>query len=275
MSELSLKGRSVIVAGGAGGIGEEVVRLLATERKVRVVIADANEDSANALAETIEALGGDAIATGVDLTSQESVDKLMTFAHDRCGDVFGLVNTVGVVKTGSALDCPEEEYRRQFEVNVLGAIRLNRAFVQLVRAQLPTDVDVENTVHGSLVYISSIAAKLAIPNRDPYCVSKAAGHLHHLSLANEVAMYGINVNVVAPGRTETPSAAGRIASAPSDALQMFSTQRRRALIPAYTIAETCVFLLGPALVGYSGQEVVIAEGADTTYRPSYEALTRL
>ena len=129
-------------------------------------------------------------------------------------------------------------------------------------------------MHGSLVYISSIAAELAIPERDPYCVSKAAGQLFHLNLANETARYGINVNVVLPGRTDTPSAAERARTSAAAAASMFATQRRAGMIPSATIAKTCAFLLCPDLVGCSGQKVTVAEGADTTYRPSYEALDR-
>jgi len=47
------------------------------------------------------------------------------------------------------------------------------------------------------------------------------------------------------------------------------------MIPVKTVAKTCAFLLSPELVGFSGQKIVIAEGADTTYRPSYEALARV
>jgi NAD(P)-dependent dehydrogenase (short-subunit alcohol dehydrogenase family) len=130
-------------------------------------------------------------------------------------------------------------------------------------------------VRGSLVYISSIAAELAIPERGPYCVSKAAGQLFHLNLANEVAQHDINVTVVLPGRTDTPAAAARAELSPQIAAQMFATQRRPAMIPTQTIAKTCVFLLAPHLVGCSGQKFTVAEGADTTYRPSYEALARL
>jgi NAD(P)-dependent dehydrogenase (short-subunit alcohol dehydrogenase family) len=84
-----------------------------------------------------------------------------------------------------------------------------------------------------------------------------------------------NVNVVLPGRTDTPSAAERAKASPEAALQMFATQRRPAMIPALTIAKICAFLLCPDLVGYSGQKLTVAEGADTTYRPSYEALERV
>jgi NAD(P)-dependent dehydrogenase (short-subunit alcohol dehydrogenase family) len=191
------------------------------------------------------------------------------------GALYGVVNAIGIVGPGTALECSLEEYRRQLDINCYGAIRLARGFIDLKTRDRALVNDATQHVAGSYVFISSIGADLAIPERDPYCVSKAAGQAFHLNLANEVAHLGINVNVVLPGRTDTPSAAERTRISPAAALQMFATQRRPAMIPAMTIAKTCAFLLCPDLVGYSGQKLTVAEGADTTYRPSYEALERL
>jgi NAD(P)-dependent dehydrogenase (short-subunit alcohol dehydrogenase family) len=272
MSEgAGLRGKLVLVAGGGGGIGSDVATLVA-EMGASVVVSDYNLPAATAVAERLRESGAAAAAYALDITSDASVNALFERIQLDFGQVYGIVNCVGVVGVGSALECPLPEYQRQFEVNCLGAIRLARRFVAAVRSTASTSQS--EAVTGSLVYISSIAAELAIPNRDPYCVSKAAGQLFHLNLANEVAREGINVNVVLPGRTDTPSAAERATSSPTVAAQMYATQRRPAMIPVRTIASTCAFLLSPQLVGCSGQKITIAEGADTTYRPSYEALQR-
>jgi 2-hydroxycyclohexanecarboxyl-CoA dehydrogenase len=276
MSFLNLHDRTVIVAGGAGGIGREIVNALALEG-ARVVIADLSREAAENVALATRERGGVARAARLDVLSDSSVEALFEECAVLDEKIFGVVNAVGVVGPGAALSCEIKEYQRQIDCNCVGAIRLARAFVAALLSGQdadPSNGAVPDTVHGSYVYISSIAAELAIPDRDPYCVSKAAGQAFHLNLANEVAKYGINVNVVLPGRTDTPIAAERARMSETAATQMFSTQRRAAMIPALTIAKTCAFLLCPDLVGYSGQKVVIAEGADTTYRPSYEALAR-
>jgi 2-hydroxycyclohexanecarboxyl-CoA dehydrogenase len=278
MSFLNLAQKMIVVAGGSGGIGQEIVRILAANN-ARVIIADlnlaeakrvANEISASTVSPALEA----PIPYECDISSDMSVDSLYRNIARDFGSIYGVVNSVGVVGSGTAVDCSLKEYQRQIEINCYGAMRLARGFIQHVRSQREPINNSTGRVNASYVYISSIAADLAIPERDPYCVSKAAGQAFHLNLANEVARYGINVNIVLPGRTDTPSAAERAKLSPTAALQMFATQRRRAMIPPVTIAKTCAFLLCPDLVGYSGQKITIAEGADTTYRPSYEALER-
>jgi NAD(P)-dependent dehydrogenase (short-subunit alcohol dehydrogenase family) len=274
MSFLSVTGKVILVAGGSGGIGQEIVRILAAN-DAQVLIADRNLQDAERLCRELADSRYKPAAYECDVTSETSMNALYASITKNHGSLYGVVNAIGIVGPGTALACSFEEYRRQLDINCYGAIRLARGFIDLKRAQKNSMDAANHPTAGSYVYISSIGADLAIPERDPYCVSKAAGQAFHLNLANEVAHLGINVNVVLPGRTDTPSAAERAKASPEAALQMFATQRRPAMIPALTIAKTCAFLLCPDLVGYSGQKLTVAEGADTTYRPSYEALERV
>jgi NAD(P)-dependent dehydrogenase (short-subunit alcohol dehydrogenase family) len=274
VSFLNLEDRAVLVAGGGGGIGAELALVLAGCR-ARVLIADMDVGRAEEVSRELARSGAVTSAYQLDVTSEASVAELFAQIEREHGAVYGVVNCVGVVGAGAARDCPFEEYQRQIEINCYGAMRLARAFANRLGASSVAANSVSDDVRGSYVYISSIAADLAIPERDPYCVSKAAGQAFHLNLANEVAALGINVNVVLPGRTDTPSAAERARGSQQAAGQMYATQRRAAMIPAKTVAKTCAFLLSPELIGFSGQKIVISEGADTTYRPSYEALERV
>jgi NAD(P)-dependent dehydrogenase (short-subunit alcohol dehydrogenase family) len=274
MSFLSVAGKVIVVAGGSGGIGQEIVRIL-TRNNALVVIADRNKQDAERLCRELTDCQYTPVAYECDVTSEASITSLYASIAKDHTSLYGVVNAIGIVGPGAALTCSFEEYRRQLDINCYGAIRLARGFIDLKLAETKAIASSAQYVSGSYVYISSIGADLAIPERDPYCVSKAAGQAFHLNLANEVAHLGINVNVVLPGRTDTPSAAERAKASPTAALQMFATQRRPAMIPALTIAKTCAFLLCPDLVGYSGQKLTVADGADTTYRPSYEALERI
>jgi len=274
MSFLSVAGKVIVVAGGSGGIGQEIVRILAAN-DAQVVIADRHLKDAWQLCQELSNCRYKPGAYECDVTIEQSVDALYSAITKDYDSPYGVVNAVGVVGPGTARTCSLEEYRRQLEINCYGAIRLARGFIELKSHHNSSYETTDQRVAASYVYISSIGADLAIPERDPYCVSKAAGQAFHLNLANEVAHLGINVNVVLPGRTDTPSAAERAKASPEAAAQMFATQRRPAMIPALTIAKTCAFLLCPDLVGYNGQKITVAEGADTTYRPSYEALERI
>jgi len=273
MSFLNLENKLILIAGGGGGIGSIVAHILG-QCAARVAIADLNLENAKTITREIAQTGTITAAYHLDVSSEQSTASLFETIRQDHGSVYGVVNCVGVVGPGEALECDISEYQRQIEINCYGAMRLARAFTNHIGQTSNAANEIPEEVRGSYVYISSIAADLAIPQRDPYCVSKAAGQAFHLNLANEVARLGINVNVVLPGRTDTPSAAQRARESNDAARQMYATQRRAAMIPALTIAKTCAFLLSPDLLGYSGQKLVIAEGADTTYRPSYEALTR-
>jgi NAD(P)-dependent dehydrogenase (short-subunit alcohol dehydrogenase family) len=273
MSFLNLTNKRILIAGGSGGIGQEIARILVASG-AQVLIADRNIQDAERLTNELTSVTGSPSAYECDVSSDTSVESLYSAISRDHGSLYGVVNAVGIVGPGAAIDCSLKEYQRQIDINCFGAMRVARGFVNHLCSRLSADSDATHQVNGSYVYISSIAADLAIPERDPYCVSKAAGQAFHLNLANEVARFGINVNVVLPGRTDTPSAAERAKSSEAAASQMFATQRRAAMIPPTTIAKTCAFLLCPDLVGYSGQKITIAEGADTTYRPSYEALER-
>lgn len=273
MSFLNIAKKLILVAGGSGGIGQEIVRILAA-LGAHVLVADRNVAEAQRLIRDLTATDFTSVVLECDVSSDTSVNALYRDIALNHGTLYGVVNAIGIVGPGTALSCSIEEYQHQIEINCFGAMRLARGFIHHVQSGRPALNDAIHHVNGSYVYISSIAADLAIPDRDPYCVSKAAGQAFHLNLANEVAPLAINVNLVLPGRTDTPSAAERARSSETAASQMFATQRRAAMIPAITIAKTCAFLLCSDLVGYSGQKVTIAEGADTTYRPSYEALAR-
>ncbi len=274
MSFLAIADRVILVAGGSGGIGQEIVRILAAS-DAQVLIADYNLQDAERLCQELTHCRFRPVVYKCDVTQEQSVDSLYSALAKDHGSIYGVVNAIGIVGPGTARACTLKEYQRQIEINCYGAIRLARGFIELNASTNSAAKSATEKVTGSYVYISSIGADLAIPERAPYCVSKAAGQAFHLNLANEVAHLGINVNVVLPGRTDTPSAAERAQASPEAAIQMFATQRRQAMIPALTIAKTCAFLLCPDLVGYSGQKLIVAEGADTTYRPSYEALERM
>jgi NAD(P)-dependent dehydrogenase (short-subunit alcohol dehydrogenase family) len=263
-----------VIAGAAGGIGSEIARVL-NQNGAKLALADLNPEAAMQVAHSLGSDRDAASGYAINILSDDSVREALKTIALRQGPIYGVINAVGFVGPGSALNCSTDEYHRQLEVNCFGAMRLAREFVEHVKTNRAGHSKTgRDSVVASYVYISSIAADLAIPDRDPYCVSKAAGQAFHLNLANEVAQYGINVNVVLPGRTDTPAANQRAQVSDVAALQMYATQRRAAMIPTETIAKTCAFLLCPDLLGYSGQKLIIAEGADTTYRPSYEALER-
>src|SRR5205085_8209600 len=110
----------------------------------------------------------------------------------------GLVNNAGISVPGPMLGLPVAEFRRQFEINVVGQVIVTQAFAPL----LGTDAAMKGPA-GRIVMISSVAGKNALPFSGPYAASKHAVEAIAESLRRELMLFGIDVVVVGPGPIRT------------------------------------------------------------------------
>ena len=111
----------------------------------------------------------------------------------------GLVNNAGVAVGGPILHIPVEELRHQFDVNVLGMVRVTQAFAPLLGAGRGTGIK-----PGRIVNISSVSGRLAFPFLGPYAASKHAVEALSDVMRRELMPYGIDVITIEPGNTDTP-----------------------------------------------------------------------
>jgi NAD(P)-dependent dehydrogenase (short-subunit alcohol dehydrogenase family) len=111
----------------------------------------------------------------------------------------GLVNNAGVAVAGPLLMLPVEEFRRQIEVNLTGAVMVTQAFAPL----LGTDPSMQGPP-GRIVNVSSVGGRNGVPFLAPYNASKFALEGLSESLRRELMLFGIDVVVVAPGAVATP-----------------------------------------------------------------------
>jgi NAD(P)-dependent dehydrogenase (short-subunit alcohol dehydrogenase family) len=188
-----LENSSVVVTGAGSGIGRAAALRFAAEG-ARVVVADINADSAEAVVREIEAAGGTAVAVAGDLCEQPVVDRVIGTAVERFGGVDVLVNNAGVMDRMSATaDVSDEEWERVIRVNLTAPFLLTRAALPHMLAR----------GKGAIVNTASEAALRGSAAGTPYTVSK-----HGLvGLTRSVAiMYrtaGIRANAIAPGGTIT------------------------------------------------------------------------
>jgi NAD(P)-dependent dehydrogenase (short-subunit alcohol dehydrogenase family) len=187
-----LEGRVVLVAGGAGGLGEPIARALA-ERGARVSIADVDEKRARDVAAS---LGKDSLGLGLDVVSGTSCDAVMQALLKRWGHLDGLVNASGVYKVGPALELADAAWELSINVNLTGAFRLARAAGRVMVPQRS----------GSIVTIASVSSFVANPNYAAYAASKAGVLNLTRVLAVEWATTGVRVNAIGPAVTPTPLA---------------------------------------------------------------------
>jgi meso-butanediol dehydrogenase/(S,S)-butanediol dehydrogenase/diacetyl reductase len=183
-----LTGRSAVVVGGAGAIGQGIVAEL-TDAGARVLIADLEGER---LTRTADELG--AGAHPVDITDPASVAALADGANEQLGSVDVLVNAAGVLTVGTVVDTSPEEWDRVMAVNAGGVYLASRAF-------LPRMIEAGS---GAIISISSINGKQGMAELSAYSASKFAVVGFTQSLAYEVGQHGITVNAICPGVVQTP-----------------------------------------------------------------------
>jgi 2-hydroxycyclohexanecarboxyl-CoA dehydrogenase len=190
---MEMQDRSVIVTGGASGIGRATALLLAREG-ARVFVGDVDEAGGRAVA---QAAAGEGLAVDylpLDLTLPDTIADFAAAVHNRAERVDGLVNGAGWDRIQPFLENPPEMWDRLIAINLLGAVRLTRAVLPpMVAAQA-----------GKIVNISSDAGRVGSMGETVYAAAKGGLIAFTKSLAREVARYRINVNCVCPGPTDTP-----------------------------------------------------------------------
>lgn len=182
--------RTVLVTGGAGGIGLGIARAFLASGD-RVILADVD---AAAATEAAAGIGADPLA--LDITDDAEVARAFgaLTAEGRAVDV--LVNNAGILSVhGAVTEITTAAYRSILEVNVIGTFQMIRAFA---RHRIAAGGG------GAIVNISSIGGRQPTPGMGAYESSKAAVDSVTRWAAIELAEHGIRVNAVAPGPVLTP-----------------------------------------------------------------------
>ena len=179
---------TVVVTGGASGIGLATVERLVAEGRA-VAILDAN---AKALGEADDRFTGDPVACfHADVTDDAELADAFDAAGEAHGPIAGLVCSAAVVRNTPATETSVEAMRAVLEVNLLGAFACARAAVERMADEL------------SIVLVSSISGHRANPGRVAYGASKAGLEMMGRVMACELAPRGVRVNSVVPGPTDT------------------------------------------------------------------------
>jgi NADP-dependent 3-hydroxy acid dehydrogenase YdfG len=223
---VTLAGKTAVVTGASSGIGEATVRLLAKEG-CNVVLAARREDR---LRDLVAGLGEGALAAPTDVTDPAACAALVARTVERFGSLEILVNNAGLGLYGSIVEGDPEDWRRMFDVNVLGVLYTTRAAVrQMLRQGAGADV----------VFVSSLAGR-RVPRADGtvYAATKHAITAVAEGLRMDVHEQGIRVINVEPGlvRTEFPES-----SYPS--AEEYYAEKEYAPLEAADVAAAIVFAL--------------------------------
>lgn len=188
-----LADRTIVVTGGGQGIGRAFALRFA-EEGASVVVADVNLEGAERVVAEIS--GSNAFAAAVDISDERSVDALRAAVGDRFGSVDGLVNNAAIFSTIQMKPFWEisvDEWDRLVGVNLRGVWLATKALLPLLR----------ESVSCSIVNIGSDAVWEGRGGYLHYTASKAGVQGMTFSMSHELGEFGIRVNTISPGATQT------------------------------------------------------------------------
>ena len=187
-----LKGKVAVVTGASKGIGAAIAKQLAAEGAEVVVNYASSREGADKVVSEITKNGGRAVAIGGSVSNEADIEKLFKETAKTFGKIDILVNNAGVYSFLPLEQVTAEDYRRQFDTNVLGLLLATKAALPHFPAS-----------GGSVVNISSVASTLAPPTGSVYSSTKGAVDTITKSLAKELGSRKIRVNSVNPGYVVT------------------------------------------------------------------------
>ncbi len=243
-------GRSVLITGGGKGIGKVYAEEFA-KAGARVALADIDVAAAEGVAATLTKAGLQAFGLGVDIADEGSVKAAVGAVLDRYGSIEILINNASLMSAlprRSWLEIPVEEWDRVMAVNLRGMFLCCRAVFPAMKARM----------RGKIVNISSSRFWEGTPNRLHYTTSKAGVIGFTRALAREVGGFGITVNAVTPGMTQSET---QVASSSGNYLATRIAGRaiERVQVPADLVGAV-MFLSSPASDFMTGQTINVDGG---------------
>ncbi|HCG7181224.1 TPA: SDR family oxidoreductase [Vibrio parahaemolyticus] len=176
----------VVITGASSGIGEAIARRFSEEGHPLLLVARR--------VERLEALNlPNTLCEKVDVTDQASLITAIEKAEAQFGPADVLVNNAGVMLLGQIDTQDAAEWKRMFDVNVLGLLNGMHSVLTSMKARKS----------GTIINISSIAGKKTFPDHAAYCGTKFAVHAISENVREEVAASNVRVTTIAPGAVET------------------------------------------------------------------------
>lgn len=246
--DFDVKGKVAIVLGGAGGIGEAVVRMYA-KKGAKVTIADTKDNVKELAAQISQEYNTPTLGLNVDDTNQASVDQMVSQTVDAFGQVNILAAMPGFVELHRATDMPIDIIEKHMNINAIGVFRA----CQSVANQM-----IKQGNGGKIVCITSQADFIAINQHVAYTMSKASLLGMIKVCAYEWADYGININGIAPTVVNTPLGEkawqGKVKD---DMIQQIPAKR---FAEPDEIAAAVLFLSTPESNMITGEDLVVDGG---------------
>ncbi|MBE0687751.1 MAG: SDR family oxidoreductase [Anaerolineaceae bacterium] len=186
-------GKGVLVTGASRGIGRATALAFAQHGATVVVNYRADEAGARDTLAVLQQTGGTGYIIQADVADPDSVQRMVSEIEELVPTVDVLVNNAAAFNRSAFLDVGLEDFDASFNTNVRGVYYLSQLVARgmVKRGQ------------GSIIHISSILAKLSVPNRSVYCATKGAIESLTKAMALDLVDFGVRVNAIAPGLIST------------------------------------------------------------------------
>jgi len=248
-----IKDKVIIVTGAGKGIGEGIATYFA-ECGAKVILATINDQEGQYLENRLTDKGYQVHFVQTDVCSEASVINMVTQAEHRFGSIDMLVNNAGITLFKSILEATLEDWDRVINTDLRGVFLCTKYVAQSM---------INNQIKGAVVNISSNHAFRTLPNTEMYAAAKGGVNAMTRSMALSLGKYGIRVNCVCPGFTDTYHYQQWLMEkedpqvVESDVLKLHATGR---ISTPEDIANMVAFLVGPASGNITGGEFMVDGG---------------
>jgi len=240
-----LDDRIAFVTGAAGGIGSAICRHFLAEG-ARVAAADLDS---GAVKEVLGDTAGQSIALSCDVSDENQVRQAIADAVEVFGGLNVLCNTAGgsSVRDGRVTEVSTDEFWRVINIDLYGTFLVCRYGIR----------ELISAGGGSVINLTSMAALMALPERDCYTAAKGGVAAMTRSMASGFGPDSIRVNAIAPGTTMTPRVASR---AHTERARKLAERHLLGVLDPADIANMAVFLASEESVHITGQVFAVDSG---------------
>jgi NAD(P)-dependent dehydrogenase (short-subunit alcohol dehydrogenase family) len=243
-----MTGKTALVTGAGGGLGQAVALSLATAG-ANVCIVDVKEDGLAETARQIEAMGRKALVLATDLGQAENCTPCVDATVSAFGRLDALCNVAGVLRLANTHEMALDEW------NFVMAVNLTAPFL-LSKAAIPHLLESK----GAIVNVTSLAAHIGEAYAAAYCASKAGLMQLTKAMAMEYMKTPVRINAISPGGMATPIGASFIPPAGADPELLGRFRPMRGLVEVADMADMIAYLASDASVGFHGAIINMDKG---------------
>lgn len=237
----TLNNKVILVTGASRGIGAAIAKRVAGEGAKVIVNYAGNKEEADQTVQLIKDAGGDAIALKADVSKAGEVTAMFDAAITHYGKIDVLINNAGIMITKLLKDTTDDDFTRQFDINVRGTFNTMREAATKLAG------------NGTIINFSTTQTRVITPTYSTYVATKGAVEQLTRVFAKEVGSRGITVNAVLPGPTNTELFTKGKTQEQIDRLASLNAFNRLGEVD--DIAKVIVFLAGDDAKWISGQTI--------------------